>query len=71
MSRFLDLTHPSTQQLEALALRESAPEYYAEFLPIEKGPIVALLILMWVGIAALFAVPFHVVWHSLAKRRQE
>jgi hypothetical protein len=48
-----DRLKPSDREIRELALRETDPERVLEFQPIAKGPVVALLILMLIGLAAI------------------
>jgi hypothetical protein len=51
------LLKPSPAQMQRFALRETDPDHAARFEPIARGPMVALLLLAWVGVAAIVAVP--------------
>ena len=48
-----DLLKPSDREIRDLALRETDPERVHEFQPIVRGPIVAVLILMLISVAAV------------------
>jgi plastocyanin domain-containing protein len=48
-----DFLKPSDREIRELALRETDPARVEEFQPITKGPVVAVLILACVGIAAI------------------
>ncbi len=44
---------PSEEEIRDLALRETDPRYAAEFAPICRGPVAAVLLLMWVGVCSV------------------
>ncbi len=48
-----NLLKPTDAEIRALAVRETDPRRVAEFEPIVKGPVGALLILAAVGLAAV------------------
>jgi len=48
---------PTHAQMQRLALRETDPRESPSFEPIERGPIVGFLVLAWVGLAAIVAIP--------------
>ncbi len=50
---FLDRLKPDETEIRRLALRETDPVFAAEFEPFTKGPVVAVLILAAVGVAAI------------------
>ena len=63
------LLKPTPEEIERLAIRESDPEHYNEFAPIERGPLVALAILLYVGVAAVLTAPFRILsraWRRVA-----
>lgn len=48
-----DLLKPTDWEIRALAVRETDPRHVAEFEPIVQGPVIALLILAAIGLAAV------------------
>lgn len=48
---------PTAQQMRRFALRETDPAFTGSFEPIAKGPFVAILLLVVVGIAGALAAP--------------
>ena len=56
---------PATARSSALARREVDPATAAEFAPITRGPVFAVLALGGLGVAA----GFYMVWHKLAGRK--
>jgi hypothetical protein len=56
-----DFLKPSDREIRELALRETDPAYVHEFQPIAKGPVVAVLILMVIGLAAVPITLFRLV----------
>ena len=59
--RLLRLLKPSAAQIRRLSARETDPAYYRDFMPIERGPLVALLLPALVGAASVVAIPFALV----------
>ena len=57
----LDFLRPTEAEISDLALRETEPKLAADFSPITKGPVVAVLLLAGVAMAAL---PLH-LWRAL------
>ena len=49
----MDFLKPTEDEIRELALRETDPARAHEFEPITQGPVVALLILAGVGLAAV------------------
>jgi hypothetical protein len=49
----MDRLKPTPQEIRALAEREADPRYYPQFQPIARGPVVAILLLAWVGLSAI------------------
>ena len=49
----LERLKPTDDEIRALALRETDPGEADRFAPIERGPVVAVLGLVCIGIAAL------------------
>ena len=62
---FLDALKPDDAETRAVALRETDPANVDQFLPFTKGPVVALLILACVGIAAVPLTLWRLVWRRL------
>jgi hypothetical protein len=56
-----DFLTPSGEEIRELALRETDPARVAQFQPIVKGPVVAILILACVAIAAVPMTLFRLV----------
>ena len=57
---------PNEAEIREVALRETDPDFAGEFLPFTKGPLVALLILAGVGLAA---VPLTLWQHFIRRAR--
>ncbi len=57
---------PGEEEIRALALRETDPRYAAEFAPICRGPVAAVLLIVWAG---LCSVP-HIALTSLRQLTQ-
>lgn len=49
---------PLDDKILEIALRETRPEDYEKFLPITKGPVVATLGIVLLGLATLVLLPF-------------
>jgi hypothetical protein len=61
---FLDRLKPDEAEIRTVALRETDPRYAAEFEPFTKGPLVAVILLLATGMAA---VPL-ILWRLLTKK---
>jgi hypothetical protein len=48
-----DFLKPSEREIRELAMRETDPAHLQEFQPIAKGPVIAVLILIRVGLALI------------------
>jgi hypothetical protein len=44
---------PGEEEIRALALREADPRYAAEFVPVCRGPVAAVLLLVWAGLCSV------------------
>lgn len=49
----LDFLKPTDEEIRELADREVTPAHIAEFEPICRGPLVAVLLIAWAGVASL------------------
>jgi len=49
----LDAFRPDHEELKKLALAETDPAQYARFAPICKGPLFAVLVLVYAGVIAV------------------
>lgn len=52
---------PTSDEIRALARRETDPAEVEHFQPICRGPVMALLLLGLVGLAAVIVVPFRLL----------
>lgn len=57
----MQLLQPGPDEIERLALRETDPSHYAEFEPITRGPVAAVVIVLAVGMAAVLVTPFRLL----------
>ena len=49
----LEFLKPGVEEIQALALRETDPRYTAEFAPICRGPVAAVLLIVWAGLCSV------------------
>ncbi|HEY3740447.1 MAG TPA: hypothetical protein VGL53_11415 [Bryobacteraceae bacterium] len=64
-----DFLKPTDQEIRELALRETDPARVGSFQPYTKGPLVALLILAGVGIAAIPMTLYRLLRRSLTTKK--
>jgi len=62
------MLRPSAEQMQRFSLRETDPEQAGSFEPIARGPVVAILALIGVGIVALVAMPIRLLIVSIRRR---
>jgi hypothetical protein len=49
---------PTEREVSQLACRETDPRHIAQFTPITRGPVLAVLALLGIGLAAILCAPF-------------
>ena len=63
--KLMRLLQPSEREIERLALRETDPDRYEHYRPIERGPLVAVGVLVFVAVAAVVVSPLRLIFRLL------
>jgi hypothetical protein len=58
MRSLLSRLRPTEKEVHELARRETDPRLYAQFTAIARGPVVAVLALLGLGLVAIVCTPF-------------
>ena len=67
----LDFLKPSDREIRELAEREASPAAAGEFGPICRGPVVAVLLIAWAGLASLPHIAAAIARRMFTSRRED
>jgi hypothetical protein len=62
---------PTSEEIRRLARRETDPREVGRFQPITRGPVVAVLVLAAVGVAAIVVAPFRLLAAAVGRPRAD